>query len=73
MNIGILEVGQNNAKMDKRRPHYAEMFLTLLEKEYASLTFIPLAVQDNIFPTSVLAYDDYLATGSAYGVYDDIP
>ena len=73
MNIGILEVGQNNAKMNKRRPNYAEMFMTLLETEYASLTFTPLAVQDGIFPTSVSAYDGYLVTGSAYGVYDDMP
>ena len=73
MDIGILEVGQNNAKMDKRRPHYADMFITLLEIENTALTFTPIAVRDGVFPTCVSAYDGYLVTGSAYGVYDEMP
>ena len=48
------------------------MFMTLLEREHGSLTFMPMAVTDGIFPTSVSAYDGYLVTGSAYSVYDDM-
>ena len=73
MNIGIFEVGQNNAKMDKRRPHYADIFMTLLETANASLTAKPIAIRAGIFPDSVSAYDGYLITDSAYGVYDDMP
>lgn len=73
INIGILEVGENNAKLDKRRPHYADVFMTLLETEHGGLTFTPIAVTDNVFSASVLAYDGYLVIGSASSVYDDIP
>ena len=44
--------------MAQRRPHYADMFMTLLETEDGSLTFIPVAVTDGIFSTSVSAYDN---------------
>ena len=48
------------------------MFMTLLETEHGSLNFMPMAVTDGIFPTSVSAYDGRLVTRSAYGVYDDM-
>ncbi len=73
MNIAILEVGQNNAKRDKRRPHYADMFMKLLETENAELAFTPIAVRAGIFPNYISEYDGYVVTGSAYGVYDDMP
>ena len=73
MKIGILEVGQNNAKMDQRHPHYAEMFISMFASIGAPLSCTAIAVKDGIFPASVSAFDGYLITGSAFGVYDDVP
>ena len=73
MKIGILEAGQNNAKMDPRHPQYATMFTSMFTAISAPLSCTAIAVKDGIFPESVDAFDGYLITGSACGVYDDEP
>ncbi|CAI8352065.1 MAG: Gamma-glutamyl-L-1-hydroxyisopropylamide hydrolase [Alphaproteobacteria bacterium UBA4588] len=73
MKIGILEAGQNNAKMDPRHPQYATMFTSMFAAISAPLSCTAIAVKDGIFPESVDTFDGYLITGSACGVYDDEP
>ncbi|MGC6496772.1 MAG: glutamine amidotransferase-related protein [Candidatus Puniceispirillaceae bacterium] len=72
MNIAILETGRINATIADRFDRYPDMFRTMFDAiGNADLVFTDVPVIDGVFPDSVDAYDGYLVTGSAAGVYDD--
>ena len=52
---------------------YPDMFKTLFadQPNRTGFCFSSVPVIDDAFPKTVNDYDDYLVTGSAYGVYDD--
>ena len=72
MHIAILETGRINAEIADRFPRYPEMFRSLFARQRGSgLVFSEVAVIDGEFPAAAEAYDGYIVTGSAAGVYDD--
>jgi GMP synthase-like glutamine amidotransferase len=74
MHIAILETGRINAEIADRFVRYPDMFRQLFAQTPASgFTFSEVAVIDGELPASIDAYDGYLVTGSAAGVYDDFP
>ena len=75
MHIAILEAGRTNPKMPEEFYHYPDMFEKLFadQRNSADFRFSIVPVIDHVFPHAVDDYDGYLVTGSAYGVYDDIP
>ncbi len=55
--------------------NYPDMFQRLFDGQHntANFQFSIVPVIDEIFPNSANDFDGYLITGSAYGVYDDVP
>ena len=75
MHIAILEAGRTNPKMPEKFQHYPDMFETLFadQRNSADFQFSIVPVIDYVFPRAVNDYDGYLVTGSAFGVYDNVP
>ena len=75
MHIAILEAGRTNPDMPAKFQNYPDMFDTLFAEQTNTTTFrfSTVPVIDGVFPKSVNEFDGYLVTGSAYGVYDDVP
>ncbi len=75
MHIAILEAGRTNPRMPAEFFHYPDMFETLFADQPNCLDFqfsiVPVIA--DVFPQTVDDYDGYLITGSAYGVYDEVP
>ena len=75
MHIAILEAGRTNPEMPAKFHDYPDMFETLFANQpnRADFHFSTVPVIDDVFPQSIDNYDGFLVTGSAYGVYDDVP
>ena len=75
MHIAILEAGRTNPDMPAEFHHYPDMFETLFadQPSSADFHFSIVSVIDDVFPQAADDYDGYLVTGSAYGVYDEVP
>ncbi|MDA9930054.1 GMP synthase [Alphaproteobacteria bacterium] len=81
MKIAILETGRINDAIADQFDRYPEMFAALFEQvgpeknfsgvKGADFTFTTVPVIDGVFPSDIQAYDGYLVTGSAAGVYND--
>ncbi|KQO54900.1 glutamine amidotransferase-related protein [Methylobacterium sp. Leaf85] len=70
MKIGIIEAGAPPARLAETYPSYGRMVERLLG-DPAEVTTFPVA--EGRFPTSPEAFDAFVVTGSAAGVYDDLP
>jgi len=68
MNLAILETGQPPAALEGRFEHYPAMFEQLLGLKASTYD-----VQAGDLPPRPDAHAAYLITGSAAGVYDDLP
>ena len=75
MHIAILLAGHTNIAMPQHFHDYHDMFTVLFQDlpNGQDFRFTTLAVVDDIFPNNLDDYDGYLISGSAYGVYDDVP
>lgn len=75
MNIAILLAGHTNKAMPQHFHDYNNMFTTMFQglPFGKDIRYTTLAVIDNIFPDHLDDYDGYLISGSAYGVYDNVP
>ena len=75
MLIAILEAGRTNPDMPAEFHQYPDMFETLFadQPNRADFRLSIIPVIDDVFPQTVNDYDGYLITGSAYGVYDNVP
>ncbi len=75
MHIAILLAGHTNEAMPQRFHDYHEMFIALFQSlpNGNDFRFSTLAVIDDVFPDQLDDYDGYLISGSAHGVYDDVP
>ena len=70
MKIGILETGRPSAALEGRFGRYDAMLMRLLGEHYQTHTY---AVMAGDYPERPEDQDAYLITGSAAGVYDDLP
>ena len=70
MNIGILETGRPSPALQSRFGRYDVMLARLLGERYRTRTYSIPAAQ---YPERPGDHDAYLITGSAAGVYDDLP
>jgi len=67
----ILQAGENNPKIPADIPKYEGMFRSLFAPfPELELTFVQVRLGE--FPEDTDAYDAYLVTGSAAGVYDEL-
>ena len=75
MHIAILESGRTNPAMPEKFQDWPDMFYALFDcqNSNADFRFSIVPVIDDVFPQSIDQYDGYLITGSAYGVYDNVP
>ena len=73
MKLGILETGAPPGGLDKEFGDYSAMFVRLLRDAGFNGAIDSLDVQKKVFPSTAEAYDAYLVTGSAAGVYDPDP
>ena len=75
MHIAILLTGHTNKAMPQCFHDYHHMFTTLFQglPNGRNFRFTKVAVVDDVFPKHLDDYDGYLISGSAYGVYDDVP
>mgnify|MGYP001049037767 FL=1 len=72
--LAILEAGRPPAELSSRYPTYATMATGLIEAGLTvPATIKSYAVLDGEFPAASTDHDGYLITGSAAGVYDDLP
>ncbi len=70
MTIGILECGAPPAALQPRFGSYGAMMGRMLGPHRSTQTF---AVSEGTLPPDVAACEAYVLTGSAAGVYDDLP
>lgn len=70
MKIGILEAGEPPERLKQRFGRYDSMFRNLLGEDYSYTTY---EVPQNELPPTPEQQDAYIVTGSASGVYDDLP
>ncbi len=70
MNIGILETGRPPPELEPRFGRYDEMLTRLLGPAYRTRTY---DVTNGEYPERPEEHDAYIVTGSAAGVYDDLP
>lgn len=70
MKIGIIEAGAPPARLAEEYPSYGRMVERLLG-DPAEVTTFPVA--EGRFPTAPGSFDAFVVTGSAAGVYDDLP
>ncbi len=70
MKIGILETGRPSAALEGRFGRYDAMLMRLLGEHHQTRTY---AVTAGDYPERPEDEDAYLITGSAAGVYDDLP
>ncbi|MCC0805505.1 type 1 glutamine amidotransferase [Methylobacterium sp. W2] len=70
MKIGIIEAGAPPARLAEDYPSYGRMVERLLG-DPAEVTTFPVA--EGRFPASPEAFDAFVVTGSAAGIYDDLP
>jgi len=73
MKIGILATGTTRDSLLPRFGSYADMFVSLLSEQDASLEFEVFDVRDGIFPASTKVCDAWLITGSRSNVYERLP
>ncbi|NVK42754.1 MAG: glutamine amidotransferase [Oceanospirillaceae bacterium] len=73
MKIGILAAGISPAELLPRYGSYADMFVALLGAAEPQLSFRIYEVRHNEFPAAASDCDGWIITGSACGVYDDLP
>lgn len=73
MKLGILETGAPPGGLAAEFGDYGAMFVHLLRDAGFSGDIATLDVQKNEFPATPEAFDGYLITGSAAGVYDSDP
>ena len=77
MRIAILETGRINAEIADRFARYPDMFRAMFDSATRQgggrhgLELVEVPVVDGVIPDDVNAFDGYLVTGSAAGVYDD--
>jgi len=70
MKIGLLETGEPPLPLQSEFGRYAEMFQDLLGGGH---TYVVYDVQAGLLPADPAECDAYIVTGSAAGVYDDLP
>jgi len=70
MKIGLLETGEPPEPLQPEFGRYGGMFQDLLGPEH---TYVVYDVQAGVLPADPGACDAYVVTGSAAGVYDDLP
>lgn len=70
MKIGILETGRPSAALEGRFGRYDAMLIRLLGEPHEARTY---GVTTGDYPKRPEDQDAYLITGSAAGVYDDLP
>jgi GMP synthase-like glutamine amidotransferase len=70
MNIGILETGRPSAALEARFGRYDAMLARLVGERYRTRSY---AVTSGGYPERPEDHDAYLITGSAAGVYDELP
>lgn len=73
MKLGIFEVGHCNDLMAPKYGLYPPLFQTLLQPHAPALEFQGYRVLEGVLPDDLAACDAWLITGSAHGVYDDLP
>lgn len=73
MNIGILETGLLNEKLDGQYEPYPVMFAALLDRAGKGLSYQSYSVINGEMPDSVHECDGWLITGSRHGVYENLP
>ncbi len=73
MNIGILETGLLNEKLNGRYEPYPVMFAALLDRAGKGLSYQSYSVINGEMPDSVRDCDGWLITGSRHGVYENLP
>ncbi len=70
MKIGLLETGEPPEALQPTFGRYGGMFQDLLGPEH---TYVTYDVQAGVLPADPAECDAYVVTGSAAGVYDDLP
>lgn len=70
MRIGIIEAGTPPDRLAKSYPSYARMVEILLGEDTDTTTF---SMAKGQVPVSAAGFDAFIITGSAAGVYDDLP
>ncbi|WP_019905303.1 GMP synthase [Methylobacterium sp. 77] len=70
MKIGIIEAGAPPARLAGAYPSYGRMVQRLIGGEADVVTF---SVAEGQLPTSTAGFAGFVVTGSAAGVYDDLP
>ncbi|GGO84629.1 glutamine amidotransferase [Marinobacterium nitratireducens] len=73
MKIGILAAGISPEELRSRHGSYAEMFIALLGASEPSFGFRTYEVRNDDFPDAATDCDGWIITGSACGVYDNLP
>lgn len=73
MNIGILETGLLNEKLNGRYEPYPVMFAVLLDRAGKDLSYQSYSVINGEIPDSIHDCDGWLITGSRHGVYENLP
>lgn len=73
MKIGILAAGITPAELLPRYGSYADMFVALLGAAEPQLSFRIYEVRHDEFPDAATDCDGWIITGSACGVYDNLP
>jgi GMP synthase-like glutamine amidotransferase len=72
MNIGILEVGLLNEKLNGSYDRYSVMFAKLLDRAGGKLSYQAYSVIQGEMPASIYDCDGWLITGSRHGVYENL-
>jgi GMP synthase-like glutamine amidotransferase len=70
MKIGLLETGEPPEPLQPEFGRYGGMFQDLLGPEH---TYVVYDIQAGVLPADPTECDAYVVTGSAAGVYDDLP
>jgi GMP synthase-like glutamine amidotransferase len=70
MKIGLLETGEPPEPLQPEFGRYGGMFQDLLGPEH---TYVTYDIQAGVLPADPGECDAYVVTGSAAGVYDDLP
>lgn len=73
MKIGILQTDSVLDQFQAQYGNYPDMFIRLLRRVSADLTFSVFDVQQGHYPTHINDCDAYLITGSKASVYEPLP
>ena len=73
LKIGIFQTGSIPKELNQYFPSYPQMFIDCLSANSNQWTFDNFEIFNSVFPKDLKIYDGFIITGSAYGVYENLP